>query len=77
MVSKEERRIVHALGDMIQEVGPVQIQTADGMTHRFYLDKVTKEVRHRQFREVQVEDENQTAAAMSVLNSLHNEGKLV
>lgn len=41
------------------------------------LDKVTKEVRHRQFREVQVEDENQTAAAMSVLNSLHNEGKLV
>ena len=44
MVSKEERRIVHALGDMIQEVGPVQIQTADGMTHRFYLDKVTKEV---------------------------------
>ena len=75
--SKTWEEKLDALGDMIHEVGPIRIQSSDGMFHRFYIDKVSGEVRHQRSMEVEVKEGQNMAPAMMVLNSLHEEGKLV
>ena len=66
-----------ALGDLIREVGPIRIKDSDGMTYRLFIDNASQEVRLSESLEVEINHQDQTAAAIRVLNMLYDKGELL